>query len=112
MIDDESPGQSPRSDFVKQLQEGANFLDTQREDITSLWDQASVIEIVSFYETGTTAVAKTSAQLFWPSEHRIPVGRKHTEMVKFSSGEDATYRSVVTRMTECVNNLATSHGIR
>ena len=58
MIDDVSHGQSSRADFVKQLQEGANFLDTQREDITSLWNQASDIEIVSFYETKTTAVVK------------------------------------------------------
>jgi len=57
-------------------------------------------------------VKNSSAQLFWPSEHRVPVGRNHTDMVKFSSGEDATYRTVVTRMTECVNNLATSRGIR
>jgi hypothetical protein len=56
-------------------------------------------------------VKKSSAQLFWPSEHRVPVGRNHTDMVKFSSSEDATYRTVVTNMTECVNKLATSHGI-
>ena len=57
-------------------------------------------------------VKNNSAQLFWPSEYRIPVGSNHTDMVKFSSSEDTTYRTVVTRMTECVNNLATSHGIR
>jgi len=57
-------------------------------------------------------VRNNSAQLFWPSEHRIPVGRNHTDMVKFFSSEDATYRTVVTRMTECVSNLATSRGIR
>jgi hypothetical protein len=58
MIDDTSPGQSTKSDFVKQLQEGTNFLDTQRDDITSLWDQTPGIEIVSFYETKTTAVVR------------------------------------------------------
>jgi hypothetical protein len=58
MIDDVSPGQSSRSDFVKQLQEGTSFLDTQRDDITSLWDQIPGIEIVSFYETKTTPVVK------------------------------------------------------
>jgi len=58
MIDDVSPGQSSRSDFVKQLQEGTNFLDTQRDDITSLWDQTPGIEIVSFYETKMTAVVE------------------------------------------------------
>jgi hypothetical protein len=57
-------------------------------------------------------VKKNSAQLFWPSEHRVPVGRNHTDMVKFCSSEDATYQTVVTHMTECVSNLATSHGIR
>jgi hypothetical protein len=56
MVDDVSLGQSSRSDFVKQLEEGTNFLDTQRDDITSLWDQAPGIEIVSFYETKTMAV--------------------------------------------------------
>jgi len=58
MIDDVSLGQSTRSDFVKQLREGTNFLNTQREDITSLWDKTADIEIVSFYETKTTAVVK------------------------------------------------------
>jgi hypothetical protein len=58
MIDDVSPGQSSRSDLVKQLQEGSNFLDTQRDDITNLWDQALSIEIVSFYETKMTPVVK------------------------------------------------------
>jgi len=123
MIDDVH-GQSSRSGFVKQLQEGADFLDTHRDDIMALWDQTSGVEIVSFYETRMTAVVKKSpfnwgdgvimaksnrAQLFWPSEHRIPVQRNHTDMVIFNSGEDATYRTVVTHMTECVNNLATFH---
>jgi hypothetical protein len=58
MVDDVSHGQSSRSDFVKQLQEGANFLDTQGDDITGLWDQTSGVEIVSFYETRMTAVVK------------------------------------------------------
>jgi hypothetical protein len=58
-------------------------------------------------------VKNNSAQLFWPSEHRVPVARSHTDMVKFSSGEDATYRTVVIRMTKCVD-LARSNasGIR
>jgi hypothetical protein len=58
MIDDVSPRESSRSDFVKQLREGSSFLDTQRNDITSLWDQTASIQIVSFYETKTTAVVK------------------------------------------------------
>jgi hypothetical protein len=58
-------------------------------------------------------VKNNSALLFWPSEHRVPVGCNHTDMVKFSSSEDATYQTIVTRMTECVNTiLATSRGIR
>lgn len=126
MIDDLSPGQSSRSDFIKQLQEGTNFLATQKEDIKSLWDQTPGIQIVSFYETMMTTVVKkssgnweigddqvkmvkdNSAQLFWPSEHSVPVRRNHTDMVKFSSSEDATYRTVVTHMTKCVNNLTMS----
>jgi len=58
MIDDVSPGKSTKPDFVKQLHEGSDFLDTQRDNITSLWDQTSGIEIVSFYETKRTAVVK------------------------------------------------------
>jgi len=58
MIDDLSPGQSSRSDFIKQLQEGTNFLATQKEDIKSLWDQTPGIQIVSFYETMMTTVVK------------------------------------------------------
>jgi hypothetical protein len=58
-------------------------------------------------------VKNHSAQLFWPYEHRVPVGRNHTDMVRFSSSEDGTYQTIVTRMTECVNTiLATSRGIR
>jgi hypothetical protein len=58
-------------------------------------------------------VKNNSAQLFWPSEHRVPVARSHTDMVKFSSGEDATYRTVVTRMTKCVDLVrSNASGIR
>jgi hypothetical protein len=58
-------------------------------------------------------VKKNSAQLGWPSEHRVPVERSHNDMVRFPSSEDATYRTIVTRMTECVNTiLATSRGMR
>jgi hypothetical protein len=58
MIDDVLPAESSRSDFVEQLREGSSFLDTQRDDITSLWDQTAGIQIVSFYETKTTAVVR------------------------------------------------------
>ena len=57
-------------------------------------------------------VKNNSAQLCWPSEHRVPVDRNHTDMVKFCSSEDATYRTVVTHMAGYVNNLATSRGMR
>jgi hypothetical protein len=66
MIDDVSPGESSRSEFVKQLREGSNFLNTQRDDITNLWNQTSGIEIVSFYETKTTAVVKKVGTLKIP----------------------------------------------
>jgi hypothetical protein len=36
---------------ARQLDEGSNFLRTQREDITHLFDSALDIEIISFYGT-------------------------------------------------------------
>jgi hypothetical protein len=50
-------------------------------------------------------VKKDSAQLFWPSEHRIPVRNDHTDMVKFASQVDDVYQTVVTHMDECVMNI-------
>jgi len=47
-------------------------------------------------------VQASSAQLFLPPEHRLPVHKNHTEMVKFDSEVDATYQSVVYHMNVCI----------
>lgn len=51
---------SRRADFVRQLEEGSYFLETQREDIIGLWP-TSEIKAFSFYETRKTpTVAKVN----------------------------------------------------
>ncbi|RPB06396.1 hypothetical protein P167DRAFT_514553, partial [Morchella conica CCBAS932] len=117
-------GSGSKTEFIKQLNEGSYFLDTQREDISSLWESVSDIEIATFYEIKRTPtvskgssgswardgedvqmVNKNSAMLFWPFEHRIPVDCNHRDIVKFSAGVDSTYRSVVNYMTRWVDSL-------
>jgi hypothetical protein len=62
MVEDMSLAPQSRSNFVKQLKEGSNFLVTHKEEITNLWDPSSTshsdIKIVSFYETKKTATVK------------------------------------------------------
>jgi hypothetical protein len=55
-------------------------------------------------------VKKSSALLFCPSEHRIPVPSDHTGMVKFSHNEDNTYQTVVRHMNEWKESIFRSHG--
>jgi len=43
-----------------------------------------------------------SAQLFLPREHRLPIERNHTDMVKFPSAVDTTYETVVHHMEKCI----------
>ena len=50
-------------------------------------------------------VKKFSAQLYLPNEYRIPVPHNHTNMVKFLSPSDGTYRTVVTRIKECLDHI-------
>jgi len=40
-------------------------------------------------------VKRLSAQLYIPTEQRVPVEQTHTNMVKFASAEDPTYLTVV-----------------
>jgi len=40
-------------------------------------------------------VKRLSAQLYIPTEQRVPVEQIHTNMVKFASAEDPTYLTVV-----------------
>jgi hypothetical protein len=56
-------------------------------------------------------VKRNSAQLFWQFEHRIPVGKNHTNIVKFAASVDNTYQTVVTHMTKCVNDIVIAAGV-
>ena len=47
-------------------------------------------------------VQKHSAQLFWQSEHRIPVLHNHAEMVKFASKENPAYSTTARYLTDHV----------
>ncbi|KAF8535735.1 hypothetical protein BDD12DRAFT_326423 [Trichophaea hybrida] len=118
MVDIDSGGQ--RSNLIMQLKEGSEFLENQKEDLIRIWDGFQR-NVVSFYETVKTPsvtksesgkfardgeevqmVQRFSAQLFIPSERRIPVRKNHTDMVKFAAPVDATYRTVVRHMKDCI----------
>lgn len=43
-----------------------------------------------------------AAQLYLPYEDRIPVNKNHTDMIKFASRSDMTYRIVVRHMAMCI----------
>jgi hypothetical protein len=43
-----------------------------------------------------------SAQLYLSFEHRIPVDKDHTNIVKFDSQVESTYQTVVTHMKDCI----------
>lgn len=47
-----------------------------------------------------------SAQLFLPLEHRLPVNKNHTDIVKFDPHVDLTYQSVVHHMNACIGELS------
>ncbi|KAF8248450.1 hypothetical protein K440DRAFT_254380 [Wilcoxina mikolae CBS 423.85] len=129
MIGDESPNDVSRREFIKQFEEGSNFLNTQRDDIISLFDRPSRIAISSFYEAVRTPsvrklpsgewakcgeefqmVPRHSAILHLPGEVSIPVPKNHSEMVKFGTSADSTYRVAVNAMVDCVNNINAPHG--
>jgi len=50
-------------------------------------------------------VQRLSAQLHLVFEHRVPVNKNHTDMVKFASPVDPTYLSIVYHMKDCVGAL-------
>lgn len=54
-------------------------------------------------------VTETSAQLFLSNEQRIPIAHNHSDIVKFLNSSDGTYRTVVTKIQECVE---TERGMR
>ncbi|KAF8249183.1 hypothetical protein K440DRAFT_660436 [Wilcoxina mikolae CBS 423.85] len=113
MVDAESGGyETSRHNLLRQLREGSEFLETQKEKLSYIWEECKP-EIVSFYETVQTStversdsgryarsgeesemVNRFSAQLYIPNEQRVPVKENHTNMVKFASAEDGTYQTV------------------
>ncbi|KAF8539938.1 hypothetical protein BDD12DRAFT_980660 [Trichophaea hybrida] len=118
MVDIDSGGQ--RSNLIMQLKEGSEFLENQKEDLIRIWEGFQR-NVFSFYETVKTPsvtksesgrfardgeevqmVQRFSAQLFIPSEHRIAVRKNHTDMVKFATPVDVTYRTVVRHMKRCI----------
>jgi hypothetical protein len=175
VVKDGPHGENSRVTFIKQLEERANFISTQRGDIINPWGPHSDIQIFSFYETksaqdsvkvrtlsiphlpdrralimlGITpclhiistrkiktpglnvticiirmltsaqlsrgeytedkntviTVKKDTALLFLPYEDQIPVGRAHTDLVKFSSKSDATYQTLVRHICQCRDNI-------
>jgi hypothetical protein len=60
MVKESLTDDSSRVQLVKHLEQGSLFLETQREDITSLWNgtSPSKVDIFSFYETKKTATVK------------------------------------------------------
>ncbi|KAF8542396.1 hypothetical protein BDD12DRAFT_802949 [Trichophaea hybrida] len=148
MVDAESGGhETSRHNLLRQLRDGSGFLETQKEELSYIWDEWKP-KIVSFYETVATPtvervgfslrlaqvnktnshesdsghywrdgneseiVNRFSAQLFIPCEQRVPVEENHTNMVKFASAEDRTYRTVVRYLKEWVDSIteSESHG--
>ncbi|KAF8540115.1 hypothetical protein BDD12DRAFT_777518, partial [Trichophaea hybrida] len=118
MVDVDSGGQ--RSSLIMQLKDGSEFLENQKEDLIHIWDKFKP-KVVSFYETVKTPsvrklepgrfardgeevemVKRFSAQLFIPPEKRIPVGKNHTDIVKFASRMDSTYQTVIRHLKDCI----------
>jgi hypothetical protein len=50
-------------------------------------------------------VRKNAALLFLHGEHRIPVGKNHSDMVRFPSRVDTTYQTVVNHLGNCVDKI-------
>ncbi|KAF8544651.1 hypothetical protein BDD12DRAFT_906355 [Trichophaea hybrida] len=128
MVDAESGGyETSRHNLLRQLREGSEFLENQKEDLSYIWEEYRP-KIISFYETAPTPtversdsgsygrdgkesemVNRFSAQLYIPTEQRVPVEENHTNMVKFASAEDRTYRTVVRYMKVWVDNITESN---
>ena len=109
------------SDLESQLQEGSEFLESQRDELVDIWNGR---KIISYYATAYTPtvkpyatdlhqsqanecrrngelakmVKKVSAQLYLPNEYRIPVPHNHAYMVKFLAPSDSTYCSVASHI--------------
>jgi hypothetical protein len=61
MVDAEAGGyETSRHNLLKQLREGSEFLETQKEGLSHIWEEYRP-KIISFYETAQTAtVAKVT----------------------------------------------------
>jgi hypothetical protein len=58
MVDAESGGyETSRHNLLKQLREGAEFLEVQKEELTYIWEEYKP-KIVSFYETASTPTVR------------------------------------------------------
>jgi hypothetical protein len=54
MVDAESGGyDTSRHNLLRQLREGSEFLETQKEELSYIWEECKP-KIVSFYETAAT----------------------------------------------------------
>ncbi|KAF8530881.1 hypothetical protein BDD12DRAFT_914734 [Trichophaea hybrida] len=111
MVDMESGGyETSRHNLLRQLREGSEFLETQKEDLSYIWDEYKP-KIISFYETVQTPTVKRSDSGSYgrdgkESEMRVPVEENHTNMVKFASTEDPTYQTVVRYLKEWVDSIS------
>ncbi|KAF8543475.1 hypothetical protein BDD12DRAFT_874572 [Trichophaea hybrida] len=120
LVDNAIDGQDSKRNLLMQLKEGSEFLENQKHDLSYIWEGFKG-KIISFFETVKTKTVKKiesknfardgdeammvtyfSAQLFLPCEHRLPVQKDHTNMVKFPSSVDTTYQAVVHYMEKCV----------
>jgi hypothetical protein len=57
MVDTETSEQESRLNLLRQLKEGSEFLETQKEDLLRIWGEIPG-KIVSFYETVKTPTAQ------------------------------------------------------
>ncbi|KAF8533001.1 hypothetical protein BDD12DRAFT_785076, partial [Trichophaea hybrida] len=109
MVEDLSGGvETARLRLLMQLRENSELLETQRDALEDIWPGR---KIISFYEVEKTPVVqkmvkKISAQLYMQDEHRIPVERNHTELVKFPTRVDPTYQTVVYYLKQCLEEIS------
>jgi hypothetical protein len=55
-------------------------------------------------------VKRFSAQLFIPNEERVPANANHSNMVKFASAQDQTYKTVLRHLKKWVDSIDASNG--
>jgi hypothetical protein len=50
-------------------------------------------------------LTKTAAQLFVPNEDRFPTPKNHSDLVKFPTRADETYKTVITNLSRHIENI-------